>query len=147
MCRILIHMDLIVQYTRMVWTVGVDLLEELACLRLALKPPRAFLDCPQNGKAVEKLGLIVWKAGISCSHGITVAFVPRGFRSCASIFEQSGDRVEIELLARRHFLRRKSLLHQSPRSRLVRGRRRVPEGMVVRHGCAPAGDCTLRINV
>jgi photosystem II stability/assembly factor-like uncharacterized protein len=29
----------------------------------------------------------------------------------------------------------------------VRGRRRVPEGMVVCHGCAPVGDCTLRINV
>src|ERR1700704_6501706 len=147
MCRIVIYMDQIVQHTWMVRTAGVDLLEELGCLRLGLKTLRTFLDCPQNGKAVEKLGLIVRKAGISCSHGIAVAFVSRGLRSYASIFEQSGDRVEIELLARRHFLRRKSLLRQSPRSRLVRGRRRVPEGMVVCHGCAPVGDGTLRINV
>src|SRR6267142_1648477 len=146
MCRIVIHMDLIVQHTWMVRTAGVDLLEELGCLRLALKTFRTFLDCPQNGQAVEKFGLIVRKAGISCSHGIAVAFVPGGFRSYASIFEQSGDRVEIEFLAWRHFLHRKSLLHQTPRSRLVRGRRRVPEGMVVYHGCAPAGDCTLGIS-
>ena len=90
MCRIVIHMDQIVQHTWMVRTAGVDLLEELGCLRLALKTLRAFLDCPQNGKAVEKLGLIVWKAGISCSHDIAVAFIPRGFRSRASVFEQSG---------------------------------------------------------
>src|SRR5260221_10676654 len=96
----------------MVWTVGVDVLEELCCLCLALKTLRTFLDCPQNGKAVEKLGLILREVGISCSHGITVAFVPRGFRSCASIFEQSGDCDEIELVTRRRFLRRKSLLHQ-----------------------------------
>src|ERR1700674_2436123 len=102
-------MDQIVQHTGMVRPVGVDLLEELGSLRLALKTLRTFLDCPQNGKAVEKLGLIVRKAGISYSHSIAVAFAPRGFRSCASIFEQSGDRVEIELLARRHFLCRKSL--------------------------------------
>src|SRR5438067_6774858 len=101
-------MDQIMQHTWMVWTVGVDLLEELGCLRLALKTLRTFLDCPQNGKAVEKLGLIVRKAGISCRHDIAVGFVPRGFRSCASIFEQSGDRVEIELLAWRHLLRRQS---------------------------------------
>src|SRR5438445_2155999 len=106
-CRIVIEMDQIMQHTWMVWTVGVDLLEEFGCLRLALKTLRAFLDCPQNGKAVEKLGFIVRKAGISCSHGIAVAFVAPGFRSCASILEQSGDRVEIELLTRRHFLRRK----------------------------------------
>src|SRR2546429_5640631 len=140
-------MDQIMQHTWMVWTAGIDLLEELGCLRLALKTLRTFLDCPQNSKAVEKLGLIVRKAGISCSHGIAVAFVARGFRSCASIFEQGGDRVEIELLARRDFLRRQSLLHQTQRSRLVRGRRRVPEGMVECHGCAPVGDCTLRINM
>src|SRR5438128_2097883 len=147
MCRIVVHMDQIVQHTWMIRTAGVDLLEELGRLRLALKTLRTFLDCPQNGKAVEKLGLIVRKAGISCSHGIAVAFVARGFRSCASIFEQSSDSVEIDLLARRHSLCRKSLLHQTPRSRLVRGRRRVPEGMVVCHGCAPIGDCTLRISV
>src|SRR6266576_3688525 len=147
MCRIVIHMDLIVQHTWMARTAGVDLLEERGCLRLALKTLRTFLDCPQNGKAVEKLGLIVRKAGISYSHGISVAFVPHGFRSGASIFEQSGDRVEIELFARRHFLRRKSLLHQTRRSRLVRGRRRVPEWMVIGHGCAPVGDGTLRIKV
>src|SRR6266852_2102857 len=145
MCRIVIYMDQIVQHTWMTRTAGVDLLEELGCLRLALKTLRTILDCPQNGKAVEKLGLIVRKTGISCSHSITVAFVPRGFRSCAGIFEQSGDRVEIELLARRYFLRRKSLLHQSPRSRLVCGRRRVPEGMVIRHGRAPIGHRTPRI--
>src|SRR6267143_669030 len=104
MCRIVIHMDLILQHTWMVRTAGVDLLEELGCLRLALKTLRTFLDCPQDGKAVEKLGLIVRKAGISCRHGIAVAFVPRGFRSCPSIFEQSGDRVDIEPLARRHLL-------------------------------------------
>src|SRR6267378_2137276 len=101
MYRIVIHMDQIVQRTWMARTAGVGLLEELGCLRLALKTLRTFLDCPQNGKAVEKLGLIVRKAGINCSHGIAVAFVPRGFRSCARIFEQRGDRIEIELLARR----------------------------------------------
>src|SRR5437879_8602102 len=90
-------MDQIMQHTWMVWTAGIDLLEELGCLRLALKTLRSFLDCPQNGKAVEKPGLIVRKAGISCSHGITVAFVPRGFRYRASIFEQSGGTDEIEL--------------------------------------------------
>src|SRR5256885_10556513 len=108
MCRIVIHMDEIVQHTWMVRTPCVDLLEERGCLRLALKTIRTFFNRPQNGKAVEKLGLIVWKAGISCGHGIAVAFVPRGFRSRASIFEQSGDSIEIELLSRRHFLRRKS---------------------------------------
>src|SRR5437867_5805175 len=111
MCRIVIHMDQIVQHTWMVRTAGVDLLEELGCLRLALKTLRTFLDCPQNGKAVEKPGLIVRKAGKSYDHGIAVAFVPCGFRARASTFEQSGDRVEIEFLARRHFFRRKSLLH------------------------------------
>src|SRR5712692_6419849 len=144
MCRIVIHMDLIVQHTWMVRTAGVDLLEELGCLRLALKTLRTFLDCPQNGKAVEKLGLIVRKAGISCSHGVPVAFVPRSFRSCASILEQSGDRVEIELLSRRHFLRRKSLLHQTPCSRLVRGRRRVPEGKL-RYGSVLVSCCCHRL--
>src|ERR1700757_2800385 len=129
MCRIVIHVDQIVQHTWMVGIAGIDLLEEVGCLRLAFKPLRTFLDCPQNGEAVEKFCLIVRKAGMSCSHSLAVAFVPRGFRSIASIVEQSGDRVEIELLARGHFLRRKSLLHPTPRSRLVRGRRRVPEGM------------------
>src|SRR4029077_4617642 len=100
MCRIVIHMDQIVQHTWMVRTAGVDLLKELGCLRLALKTLRTFLDCPQNGKAVEKLGFIVRKAGISCSHCIAVAFVPRSFWSCTSILEQRGDRVEKELLAR-----------------------------------------------
>src|SRR5260370_12112049 len=99
-------MDQIMQHTRMVWIVGVDLLEELACLRLALKTLRTFLDCSQNGKAVEKLGLIVRKAAISCGHGIAEAFVPRCFRSCASIFEHSGNRLQIKLLARTHFLPR-----------------------------------------
>jgi len=61
-CRIVIEMDQIMQHTRMVWTVGVDLLEELGCLRLARKTLGTFLDCPQNGKAVEELGLIVRKA-------------------------------------------------------------------------------------
>jgi hypothetical protein len=38
-------MDLIVQHTWMVWTAGVDFLEELGCLRLALKTLRTFFDC------------------------------------------------------------------------------------------------------
>src|SRR5258706_5602891 len=57
-CRIVIEMDQIMQDTRMVWTMDVDLFEELGCLRLALKTLRTFLDCPENAKTVEKLGLI-----------------------------------------------------------------------------------------
>ena len=42
MCRIVIHMDQIVQHTWMVRTAGVDLLEELGCLRLAFKTLRTL---------------------------------------------------------------------------------------------------------
>src|SRR5882672_12828662 len=101
-------MNQVVQHTRMTWIVRVNFLKEISGLELDVKTFGAFPDSRQNGKAVEKLGLIVWKARIGRRHGIAIGCVALGFQSCARILEQSGDGVEVELLARGHFLRRQS---------------------------------------
>src|SRR6266403_1169519 len=75
--RVVICMNQVVQHTRMVWGVGVNFLKELGCRYLVVKTFGAFSDCPQNGKAVEKLGLIVRKAGVGCSHGVAIGCVAR----------------------------------------------------------------------
>jgi hypothetical protein len=78
-------MDQIMQHTRMVWTVGVDLLEELGRLCLAIEALRTLSDCAENGQAVEELSLIVGKATIGIGHGVAIAFIPRSFRSRAGV--------------------------------------------------------------
>src|SRR5262249_227314 len=73
--RIVIGGNKVVQYTGMVWMVGVHLFEEPGSLPLRLKALGAFRNRAEDGQSIKQLCLIIGKLGIDRSHSVPVMLI------------------------------------------------------------------------
>src|SRR5438876_4145625 len=145
MARIVVDMNQVVENTRVVRILRVDLLEELCRESLPLEALTAFLDRCQKRESIKQFGLVIWVGRVRARHRIHVGLVPRRLWARPAFLVEGGNRGEIHPLARRFLRRAHTLLHECPRRRLVRSGRRIPEWMVVGLRGAPVRYGAVRV--
>src|SRR5215510_4559375 len=99
--RIVIHMDEIMQDTRMVGMTGVHVLKEFGRPALLLKSPGTFRDGTQDGQSIKQRGFVIRIFGVYGCHCVSVLRIARRLRSGTSVFIENGQCTEIEFFTRR----------------------------------------------
>ena len=148
---IIVDMNQVVKDTRVLRILRVDLLEELCRESLLLEAFGAFLNGGQQRQSIKQLRLVVWVGRVCGRHRVHVSLISRRLWVRAAVLVEGANCSEIHPLARRFARRAHTLLHECPRRRLVRSRRRIPEWMVVglcgapvRYGAVRVALCDLR---